>query len=199
MFNIPILTRAFAGIILAVGIWLAGENTLISAEVLGSQSGASVVSSTAIAVVATGLEIVFASWFIKEDSLGALYAEIRKNHAPLLSRLFLAGTGLFFVYHFDILTTSLHPQFVTDNRYFFWAVVGAFIFGPEACIMVSWWIWGKARDVETQQLKKNNHKDGENAFMKAHREQLTRLGREAGVAKATEQASQRWGNVPIDS
>ncbi len=198
MFNIPILTRAFSAIILAVGLWLAGENTLISAEVLSTQSGASVVASSAIAIVATGLEIVFASWFIKENSLGDLFAQYRKNPAPVGGRLFLAGLGLFFVYHFDILTTSLHPQFVTDNYYFFWAVVGAFIFGPEACIMVSWWIWLKARDIESQQLKRNNHKDGEHAFLKAHKEQLTQLGRQAGIAKATEQAAQRWGNVPTD-
>lgn len=193
MFNIPILTRAFSVILLVVGIWLATENTLISAEVLGTQSGASVVASTAIAVFVTALELTFASWFIREDSLIELFRSVRKTPVPVLCRLFFVGMGLMLVYHFDILTTAMHPRFITDNRYFFSAVVGAFIFGPEACIMVSWWLWMKARDVETQQLKKNNHKDGDNAYLRAHREQLTSLGKAAGIAKANAQAAERWG------
>lgn len=198
MFNIPFLTRAFSIILLAVGLWLATENTLISAEVLSTQSGASVVASSAIAIFATALEMVFASWFIREDSLAATFRQLKENTFPTLLRLFTTGVGLALVYHFDILTTAMHPRFITDNPYFFSAVVCAFIFGPEACIVVSWLLWVKARDVESNQLKKNNHKDGENTYLRAHREQLNALAKEAGIAKANQQAAARWGNMPND-
>lgn len=52
MLDIPILTRAFAAVLLVLGLYQATENTVISADVLRSSSGRTTVTAFAVAVVA---------------------------------------------------------------------------------------------------------------------------------------------------
>lgn len=193
MLSIPPLTRLFAALLLALGLYLAVENTIISADVLGYGSGASVIASTAIAVVATGLELTFASWIRQEKSAVSLASEIK--HRPIIMGLRLIGVGisLALVYHFDILTTARHPRFLTGDAYFFGVVVAAFVFGPEACIVISSWLWSKARDIETRQLDKDSIKDAENQRLKTRRSTLMDLSEQAGEAEAVAIARNRWG------
>lgn len=77
MLNNPLLARAFAFILLALGLYLAIENTIISAFVLASSSGATPVTAFAVAVVASGLEISFASWIRQERTLTAVVGELK--------------------------------------------------------------------------------------------------------------------------
>ena len=71
MLNLPLMTRAFAAILLALGLYLALENTVISADVLEAASGSSMVTSFAVAVIATGLELTFASWLRQEKGISS--------------------------------------------------------------------------------------------------------------------------------
>ncbi|MEM9151295.1 MAG: hypothetical protein AAGB19_12680 [Cyanobacteria bacterium P01_F01_bin.3] len=69
MLSIPFVARGFAVALCLLALCLAGENTIISAEVLSSQSGASALSSSAIAVGCTALEIAFTSWTCLASSM----------------------------------------------------------------------------------------------------------------------------------
>lgn len=193
MLNIPVFTRAFAMMLISLGIYLAFENTLISADVLASATGASIVASTAIAITATGLELIFASWLRQGDTLTDLWSKLRSEPSKAFVRLFLAGMGLGLVYHFDIVTTALHPGFSTQSTYFFAVVIAAFVFGPEVCIVLSSWLWEQARDTETRQLATGNTKTAENAYRRAERARLVKLAAIAGKDDATKKAAQRWG------
>lgn len=199
MLNNPILTRAFAAILLALGIYLATENTLISSNVLGVRSGATMVTAFAIAVTATGLELTFASWLRQDKTPATVVGQLK--HKPLRNtlQLFICGIGLAWVYHFDLLTTSEHPAFIASDRYFFGVVVLALVFGPEACIVISSWLWLKARDVETRQLDQNTTKDAENRRLKTKRDRLMSIADEVGEAEAVETARKRWGGNNDDS
>lgn len=194
MLNIPHLTRCFVVGLLVLGLYLAVENTLISAEVLATMSGASVVSATAIAVGATALELTFASWIRSEQGMKELLTSIARKPLVTLPRMFALGIGLALTYHFDILTTAAHPRFNTDNAYFFTVVVMAFVFGPEACIVIASWLWFKARDVETRQLQQNTIRDAENAKMKRQKSTLVGLAEQAGEEEAIQIARSRWGD-----
>lgn len=193
MLNIPMFTRLFATILISLGVYLAAENTLISAAVLADESGASAVAATAISVAATGLELIFASWIRSSNSVDTAKKAVRRINLASFLRMFIAGCGLALVYHFDILTTAKHANFDSASPYFFFVVVAAFVFGPEICIVLSAWLMEQARDTETRQMADGNARDAENAFRKAERLQLVDLAREAGKDKATKKAVERWG------
>ena len=193
MISIPILAYPLALLFMAIALALAGENTLISAEVLSAVSGASVLSSGFIAIATTAVEMIFASWVSRGDSMSAIASKIKSHPIPTVSRLFAAGLGLAFVYHFDIATTYRHPQFHTENIYFFSVVVGSFVFGPELLLCIGWWLWNKARDEETKLLANTNHKTAENEYRKAQKDRLVAIARSAGKADADTQAAKRWG------
>ena len=194
MLNLPLMTRAFAAILLALGLYLALENTVISADVLEAASGSSLVTSFAVAVIATGLELTFASWLRQEKGLAALAGEMRSKPLHTSARLFVSSLGLALVYHFDLLTTSRHPAFTSSETYFFSVIVIALVFGPEACVVIASWLWFKARDVESRQLDQNTTKDAENRRLKTKRDKLVALADEAGEAEAIKAARQRWGS-----
>lgn len=198
MLNIPMLTRAFAGILLALGLYLATENTVISADVLEASSGASAVTAFAVAVAATGLELTFASWMRQEKGAATIVGELQKRPLHTTLRLFLSGIGLALVYHFDLLTTARHPAFTGSDNYFFGVIVLSLVFGPEACIVISSWLWSKARDVESRQLDTNTTKDAENRRLKSKRDKLVALADEVGEAEAIATARKRWGGT-LDS
>lgn len=193
MLSLPLLTRAFAAILLALGLYLALENTVISADVLGASSGSTDVTAFAVAVIATGLELTFASWIRQEKGLATLAGEVRRRPVQMGTRLIGAGLGLALVYHFDLLTTSSHPEFADSEVYFFGVIVVALVFGPEACIVIASWLWFKARDVETRQLDQNTTKDAENRRLKTKRDKLIAIADEVGESEAIETARQRWG------
>lgn len=192
MLNIPVLSRAFSMMLIALGIYLAFENTLISSAVLSEATGASLVSANAIAIAATGLELIFASWIRQGDTLESLWLKLKHSPAKAFLRLSVSGIALALVYHFDIYTTALHPGFSTDSAYFFAVVVGAFVFGPEVCIVLSAWVWQQARDTETKQMANGNSRDAENAYRRAERQRLVKLATQAGEADATKKAATRW-------
>lgn len=195
MLSIPVLSRAFSLLLVALGVYLAFENTIISAEVLASATGASTVAANAIAISATGLELVFASWIRQGESLEELWLNLKTNPKSAFLRLILAGSALALVYHFDMLTTALHPGFSTESRYFFSVVIAAFVFGPEACIVISAWVWQHAKETETKQMATTNHKDAENAFRQAERQKLVSMAKQAGADAAVKKATKRWGEV----
>ena len=194
MINNPMLTRAFAFILLALGLYLAIENTIISSNVLETSSGATMVTAFAIAVVATGLELTFASWLRQEKGATTVMEELKRKPWPTITQLFVRGLGLGLVYHFDLLTTARHPSFSSSTNYFFFVIVIALVFGPEACIVISSWLWFKARDVETRQLDKNTVKDAENMRLRKKREAMMDIANEVGKAEAVAAARQRWGD-----
>lgn len=193
MLNNPTLTRAFACILLGLGLYLATENTVISSNVLETRSGATMVTAFAIAVVATGLELTFASWLRQDKTPSTVTSELKRKPLRNTLRLFSGGIGLGAVYHFDLLTTAEHPAFSSSDSYFFGVVVLALVFGPEACIVISSWLWLKARDVETRQLDQNTTKDAENRRLKTKRDRLMSIADEVGQSEAIETARQRWG------
>ncbi len=195
MLNNPILTRAFAAILLALGIYLATENTIISSNVLEVRSGATMVTAFAIAVAATGLELTFASWLRQDKTPSTVVSNLKRKPVTNSFRLFGCGIGLALVYHFDLLTTAEHPAFRNSDSYFFGVVVLALVFGPEACIVISSWLWLKARDVETRQLDQNTTKDAENRRLKTKRDRLMSIADEVGQAEAIATARQRWGGT----
>lgn len=192
MINIPFLARGFAVLLIFIALALAIENTLISAEVLMARSGASALSSVAIAVGCTSVELAFASWAMKEDSFTELGSSLMTKPKRLF-RLFAFGVALALVYHFDILTTALHPKFQAADGYFFAAVVGCYVFGPELVLIIGWWLWHKAGDEETKLLAKTNSKAAENVFWKSNRERAIALAKQAGTAYADKAAVKRWG------
>lgn len=192
MVNIPLIAYPLSIVFFFVAIALAAENTLISAEVLSKVSGASVLSSGFIAIVSTSVEMLFASIVFRGD-LTELAGKFRKSPVPTLTRLFFGGLFLGWIYHFDITTTYQHPQFNTENAYFFAVVVASFVFGPEMLLCVGWWLWNKTRDEETRLLANNNHRTAENEYRKAEKRQLHALARQAGTADATARAAKRWG------
>lgn len=194
MLSNPLLTRAISCILLGLGLYLALENTLISANVLQFSSGASIVTAFAVAVVATGLELVFASWIRQEKTLAALSAKLAKNPVSESVRLFGSGLGLAVVYHFDLLTTARHPAFTESDSYFFGVIVLALVFGPEVCIVIALWLWLSARDVESRQLDKNTTKDAENRRLKTKRDRLVAIAEEVGESEAISTARERWGS-----
>jgi hypothetical protein len=193
MLNNPMLARAFASILLALGLYLAIENMIISAQVLQTSSGASLVTSFAIAVASGGLELTFASWVRHEKGIVAVTGELQKHPAKTITRLFFGGLGLAVIYHFDLLTTSRHPSFQNSDNYFFSVIVIALVFGPEACIVIASWLWHSARDGESRHLDKNTTKEAENRRLKSKRDKLVALANEAGEAEAIATARQRWG------
>lgn len=193
MISIPALAYALAYAFIGLALALAAENTIISAEVLHSVSGASVIASGAIAIGTSALELCFASWVMREQSMSDLAATLKKNPAPTIARLFFGGLGLALIYHFDIYTTYRHPQFHTEDMYFFSVVVGAFVFGPEVVLAIGWWLLHKARDEETKLLAATNHKAAENAYRHAEKTRLVSLAKAAGAAHADTRASNRWG------
>ncbi len=192
MINIPFLARGFAVLLIFIALALAVENTLISAEVLMIKSGASALSSVAIAVGCTSVEIAFASWAMKEDSFAHLGNSLVIKPKRLF-RLFAFGLALALVYHFDILTTSLHPKFQGADGYFFAAVVGCYVFGPELVLIIGWWLWHKAGEEETKLLAKTNSKAAENVFWRSNRERAIAIAKVAGSAYADKTAAHRWG------
>lgn len=191
MLSIPFLARGFAVLLMFISGALALENTLISADVLMTKSGASALACVAIAVGCTGLELAFASWIIKDGTFKETGNAI-SNKPSLFFRFIGCGLVLALVYHFDITTTYLHPQFVTDNVYFFSAVVGSFVFGPEICLLIGWWLWHKAGDEETKLLAKTNSKAAENAFWKSNRRRAIALAEVEGRELANRKAAARW-------
>lgn len=194
MLNIPNLARGFAIALLCLGLYLATENTLITAEVLADRSGASVVASVAFAFAATGLELAFVSWIRSEKGATGLLETLMHKPFRTVSQLFVLGIGLALVYHFDIMTTAEHPRFDAGERYFFSVVVLGFVFGPEACIVLFGWLWTKARDVETRKLQTDNLKDAENMKLRSERQQLMDLAKVAGQEDAIAKARTRWGD-----
>ena len=146
-----------------------------------------------VAVLATGLELVFASWIRQERTLIELSARLRKNPVGSTMRMFGSGLGLFVVYHFDLLTTARHPAFTESESYFFGVIVLALVFGPEVCIVIALWLWQTARDIESRQLDKNTTKDAENRRLKTKRDRLLEIAEEAGKAEAISTARERWG------
>jgi hypothetical protein len=194
MLDIPMLTRAFAGILLALGLYLATENTVISADVLRSSSGSSSVTAFAVAVAATGLELTFASWMRQEKGAAAIVGEMKNKPLHTALRLAVSGIGLGVVYHFDLLTTARHPAFAGSENYFFGVIVLALVFGPEACIVIASWLWHKARDVESRHLDQNTTKDAENRRLKSKRDKLVAIANEVGTAEAIKTARERWGS-----
>ncbi|PZO55455.1 MAG: hypothetical protein DCF15_10420 [Phormidesmis priestleyi] len=199
MLDIPMLTRVFAGILLALGLYLATENTIISADVLQSSSGASAVTAFAVAVAATGLELTFASWMRQEKGAATVVGQLQKKPLHTSLRLLFSGFGLALVYHFDLLTTARHPSFLQSDNYFFTVIVMSLVFGPEACIVISSWLWSKARDVESRQLDQNTTKDAENRRLKSKRDRLVAIADEVGAAEAISTARQRWGGSQTDN
>lgn len=195
MLDLPLLTRGFAGLLLALGLYLATENTVISADVFMNSTGASSVTALAVAVIATGLELTFASWLRQEKTAAAVFGELRRKPHQVLPRLFVCGVGLGVVYHFDLLTTSQHPAFAASEAYFFGVLVVSLVFGPEACIVVSSWLWFKAREVENRQLDQHTTREAENRRLKTKRDKLVALADEAGQAEAITTARERWGGA----
>ena len=193
MLSIPALARGFAIALLCLGLYLAIENTLITAEVLADKSGASVVASVAFAFAATGLEIAFISWLRSDRGASGLLDTLMRKPLRTVGQLFILGIGLALVYHFDIMTTAQHPRFNTGAPYFFSVVVLGFVFGPEACIVLGGWLWGKVRDTETRRLQTDNLKDAENMKLKSERELLLNLAKQAGQEDAITKARERWG------
>lgn len=193
MLNMPLMSRAFSCILLALGLYLALENTLISAEVLQRSSGATLVTSFAVAVVATGLELAFASWIRQERTFPELMKELQNKPVHTSSRLFMSGLGLAVVYHFDLLTTARHPSFSGSDNYFFSVIVLALVFGPEVCIVIASWLWMSARDVQSRHLEKNTAKDAENRRLQTKRAKLVAIAEEVGQAEAITTARARWG------
>ncbi len=194
MINIPFLARGFAVLLIFISLALAVENTLISAEVLMIQSGASALSSVAIAVGSTSLEIAFASWAMKEGSFEDLGTSLTSKPKRIF-RLLAFGLALALVYHFDILTTAMHPKFQSADSYFFAAVVGCYVFGPELVLIIGWWLWHKAGEEETKLLAKTNSKAAENVFWRSNRERAIALAKQAGTAYADKAAAKRWGEA----
>jgi hypothetical protein len=193
MLNLPLLSRIFSVILLALGLYLALENTLISAQVLQQASGATMVTAFSIAVVATGLELAFASWIRQEKTFPELMKELQNKPVHTSMRLFAAGLGLAIVYHFDLLTTASHPSFAASDNYFFSVVVIALVFGPEVCIVIASWLWLSSRDVQIRHLEKNTAKDAENQRLKTKRQKLVAIAEEVGQAEAISTARARWG------
>lgn len=193
MLTNPTLTRAFAMILLGLGFYLATENTVISSNVLETSSGATMVTAFAIAVAATGLELIFTSWIRQEKTLTAIVGELKRKPLRTTVRLFGSGVGLAIVYHFDLLTTSRHPAFTSSEAYFFGVIVLALVFGPEVCIVMASWLWLSARDVESRQLDQNTTKDAENRRLKTKRDKLIAIADEVGEAEAIATARHRWG------
>jgi len=180
--------------LMLLGVYLAVENTVISADVLAKASGSNLTIAIAVAVVATGLELTFASWLRQGKGVVTVTGEFRDKPVQTAGRLFLLGLGLALVYHFDLLTTARHPSFVGGERYFFGVIVMALVFGPEACIVLASWMWFKARDVESRQIDQNAAKDAENMRLRTKRSKLVALANEAGEAEAIKTARQRWGS-----
>ena len=193
MLNLPLLTRAFAVILLALGLYLALENTIISSDVLGKSSGSTPLTAFAVAVIATGLELTFASWLRHEKGLAVVAGDFRRRPFPVGMRLLGSGFGLALVYHFDLLTTASHPEFANSEAYFFGVIVIALVFGPEACIVIASWLWFKARDVESRQLDQNTVKDAEHRRLKTKRDKMIAIADEVGESEAIETARKRWG------
>jgi hypothetical protein len=195
MLSSPSLTRGLAALLLALGLYLAIENTVISADVFQHSSGASVITAFAVAVIATGLELTFASWIRQEKTASALIGELKRNPHQSAPRLFICGLGLALVYHFDLLTTAKHPSFATSDSYFFTILVMALVFGPEVCIVIASWLWLAARDVENRQLDKHTTKDAENRRLKTKRTKLIAIADEVGESEAIKAARLRWGDM----
>ena len=193
MLSLPFASRILAGLLGLLGFYLAAENTMISANVLGSQSGASVVASAAIAVLVTGVELVATSTLVRGDDFTAAWSSIRRNPLKWVPRLFVLGILLGLVYHFDVLTTALHPGFRTENAYFFGAVVGAFVGGPEICIAIAAWLWRKSRDIETRLMADNNAKDAENEYRRSERQSMMAMARAAGEEAGQRRVISRFG------
>lgn len=194
MLSIPNLARGFAIALLCLGLYLATENTLITAEVLADRSGASVIASVAFALSATGLELAFVSWLRSDRGMAGLLETLMRRPLRTFSQLFGIGLGLALVYHFDVSTTAQHPRFNASDTYFFSVVVLGFVFGPEACIVLSGWLWDQSRDTETRKLQTNNIKDAENARLRTERRTLINLAEQAGQEDAISKARTRWGD-----
>lgn len=199
MLNIPFVARGFAIGLCLLALCLAGENTIISAEVLSSQSGASALSSSAIAVGCTALEIAFTSWMMQGKSMVELVKVFKKSAANTFLRLAIGVAVLMNVYVFDIKTTYMHPQFISADTYFFIAVVAAYVFGPEILLLIGWWLWNKARDEETAYMAATNHRAAENVYQKSKRERMISMAEQAGRAHADTQIAQRWGPAAQNS
>lgn len=199
MLSIPFVARGFAVALCLLALCLAGENTIISAEVLSSQSGASALSSSAIAVGCTALEIAFTSWMMQGKSMVQLVKVFKKSVGNTVFRLVIGAAVLLNVYVFDIKTTYMHPQFLSADTYFFIAVVAAYVFGPEILLLIGWWLWNKARDEETAYMAETNHRAAENAYRKSERERLVAMAEAAGRAHADARIAKRWGPASQNS
>lgn len=193
MFDFPPLIRLFSGLLFVLGLYLAGENLLITADQIQANTGASTISSAAIALVAQGIQMVFVGWLLHEGSMRGLLEAWRKNPVKVAVRCAVLGIGIAWLQHFDLITTASHPAFSNATPYFFWVVVLFFVLGPEVAIAISVFLWEHANDQETRKLANTNHKAAENSYRKAERQQLTALAEEAGKAAATESARKRWG------
>lgn len=194
MLNIPIFGRGFAVALAVLAFYLAAENTLISADVLSLATGISPIPANAIAMVATGLEIVFASWIRQEKTALELYRSIRHEPVTVVPRLVGLGLLLGLVYHFDVSTTAQHPKLITTSAYYFSIAVGMFVFGPEVCIFLAGWLWKASQDTETKVMHERSHRDAENAYERSKRDNLIALASQAGKQDAISKAQERWGN-----
>ncbi|MEL6553589.1 MAG: hypothetical protein AAFQ63_09040 [Cyanobacteria bacterium J06621_11] len=193
MINIPAAAMAFGIGLMILSALLAGENTLISAEVLNTQSGASTLSSAVIAIACTAIEIAFTSWVFQGRSGVEVVREIKRTNAKALPRILFGTAVLICVYDFDIRTTNMHPSFEGADPYFFVAVVGAYVFGPEILINIGWWLRNRGQAEETKYLAETNHRAAENEFRRTERNRLKAQARVAGKAVADRRAAERWG------
>ncbi|MEL7354063.1 MAG: hypothetical protein AAFN38_21755 [Cyanobacteria bacterium J06560_5] len=193
MINIPVAAMAFAISLMLLAGLLGAENTVISAEVLNSQSGASALSSGVIAIACTAIELAFTSWVFQGRSGVEVARDIRKTKGKTLPRLFFGLLVLVCVYDFDIRTTNMHPTFEGADPYFFIAVVGAYVFGPEILLNIGWWLKNRAQAEETKYLAETNHRAAELAYRKAERARGIAQARQAGKAHADQRAAERWG------
>ena len=184
---------AFGIGLMILSLLLAGENTLISAEVLNTQSGASTLSSGVNAIASTAIENAYPSRVFPGRSGLEVVREIKRTKAKILPRILFGTAVLICVYDFDIRTTHMHPTFEGADPYFFVAVVGAYVFGPEILLNIGWWLRNRAQAEETKYMAETNHRAAENEFRRAERNRLKAQARVAGKAIADKKAADRWG------
>lgn len=186
------ITRGVAVFLFVFGGYLAIYNSMLSAIVIHQRSGLEAMASLSIAIGITGLELWFASWARNLENMRKVMKLFKRQPIETSLKLFAGGIGMALTYHYDIQTTRLSAGLVATDMYFFVWSVGWLVFGPEVTMSLGAWLWRESTDQQTLHLKKNAHKDAENAFNRERREMLISLAQQHGKNEGIRQASSRF-------
>lgn len=193
MLNNPILCRAIAWVLIAIGGYLAIFNTFISAVVIGERSGLGFAVGGAIACGLTAVELWFASWARDVAHWQPVVKAFRRAPEKIGLKLFGAGVGLVLVYHFDIESTRLGIQAQSTDSYFFVWGLAWLIVGPEVAITLHGWLAGQAKKADAKSMKENNSRDADRQLLRSERETMIDIAKVAGEQSAIRKMNERHG------